>query len=202
MDSTTFLGEEIQTELATRPNTELRNRKTRMEEYTKDRDDLMTPSTLTAAYICSNAGTDLDAIEPFTTELTGIVDTMKEALANETRLLEGTEVPEYTPLTQNELSDSETKEEQWTNGLRNGSSTIVPIHISTPVSSTSSSTARPSSPVSDTHDSERRSLLPQIAFSLATSAVSGYGIDATNECSECTVPMISEPTPGTQSEAK
>lgn len=95
MDSTTFLGEEIQTELATRPNMELRNRPSRMEAYTKDRDDLLTPSKLTAAYLCSSAGTDLDAIEPFTHELMGIVDTMKEQLASEARLLEGVEVPEY-----------------------------------------------------------------------------------------------------------
>jgi hypothetical protein len=70
--------------------------------------DLMTPSTLTAAYLCPNAGADLDAIEPFTAELTGIVDTMKEQLAEETRILEGIDAPEYTPLSQNELSQSVT----------------------------------------------------------------------------------------------
>ena len=217
MDTTTLFGGEIQTELATRPNMELRNRPIRMEEYTKERDDLMTPSTLTAAYLCPNAGADLMDIDPFTAELTTIVDTMKEALAKEARILEGTEVPEYgkgdwemlhvpfaseVAMTQNELSQSETKEDQWMTGSPNGFSRIDRTHTSTPVSSTSSSTARPNSPVSGTPDSGKKSSLPLIAFCLATSAVSGCETDAMNECSECTVPMISELTLGTPSEVK
>jgi hypothetical protein len=231
-----------------------------MEAYTKDRDDLKTPSKLTAGYVLSDFGTDLDAIEPFTAELAGIVEEMKAKLVTETRLLEGTHLPEYgqgewaqiappsladalsLPSTtiipkgirtttyqvsrkcascgkdvlvffgtadeirlcrcENELSSSDTKEEQWRNDSPNGSSKIAPIPISTPVSSTSSSTARPSSPVSDTPDSGGKSLLPQIASLLATSAVSGCAIDATNECSVCTVPMINEPMPGMPNEVR
>lgn len=260
MDTTTLFGEEFQTELATRPNLELRNRPIRMEDYTKDRDDLMTPSKLTAGYVLSDFGTDLDAIDPFTEELTGIVDTMKEALANEARLLEGVPVPVYgesdwaqiappslaealslPPTTilpngirtttyqvsrrcatcgkdvlvffgtadevrlcrcENELSQSETKHDQWTTGSPNGFSRIDRTHTSTPGSSTSSSTVRPSSPVSGTPGSGGKSSLPLIAFCLATSAVSGCEIDATNESSDCTVPMISELTLGIPSEAK
>jgi hypothetical protein len=34
-------------------------RKAKIDSYMKEHDDLMNPSELTAAYICSNAGTDL-----------------------------------------------------------------------------------------------------------------------------------------------
>jgi len=168
----------------------------------RESDDLMTPSTLTAAYLCPNAGADLDAIEPFTAELTGIVDTMKEQLAEETRILEGIDAPEYTPLPQNELSQSETKEDQWTTDLRNGFSTIVLTPICRPDSSSLSSSVRPNSPVSDIPDFGGRSCVPQTGCCVAS--LDGYGCatGATNESSECTVPMISEPMPGTLSEAK
>ena len=80
---------------------------TRIERY-MERDDLETPTKLTAGYVLSDFGTDLDKIEPFTTELTDIVDKMKEELASETRILEGTEVPEYK---ENELSTGEESKE-------------------------------------------------------------------------------------------
>ena len=164
--------------------------------------DLMTPSTLTAAYLCPNAGADLEDIEPFMTELTGIVDTMKEQLAEETRILEGLEAPEYTDLPQNELSRPETKDDQWTTASPNGFSRIARTLTSTPESSTFSSTARPSSPASDIPDCGGRSCLPRTDFYEAILGVSGCEIGAMNECSECTVPMISEPMPGMPSEAK
>ena len=118
--------------------------KAMVDAYTKDHDDLMTPSKLTAAYICPNAGADLMDIDPFTEELTGIVDKMKEEMANEMPLLEGMDVPEYK---ENELSDAETKEGQWTNDLQNGFSTIVLIPGLTPGLNTSSCSARHNSPV-------------------------------------------------------
>lgn len=173
--------------------------KAMIDIYTKERDDLMTPSKLTAAYICSNAGTDLDAIEPFTTELTGIVDKMKEEMANEMPMLEGVDVPEYK---QNELSDAETKEGQWTNDLQNGFSTIVLIPGLTPGLNTSSCSARHNSPVLGTLGSASCSCPLQTPSWQATSGDCGCVTVATSECSECTVPMISELTPGTPSEAK
>ena len=168
----------------------------------RESDDLMTPSTLTAAYLCPNAGADLEDIEPFMTELTGIVDTMKEQLAEETRILEGLDAPEYTDLPQNELSHAETKDDQWTTDLPNGFSRIARTLTSTPESSTFSSTARPSSPVSDIVDCGGRSCLPRTDFYGGIWDVCGCATDAMNECSECTVPTISERMPGTLSEAK
>jgi hypothetical protein len=175
----------------------------RMKKYSADRDDLMTPSTLNAAYICSDFGTDLDAIEPFMQELTGIVDTMKEELANETRILEGTLEPVYSEVVEeNELSGGETKEDQWTNDLRSGFLTTVLTPISMPGSSSSLSTARHSSPVSPTLASGGVCMMSLTAFCEGKSDVSGCATDATNECSVCMVPTISEPTLGMPSEEK
>lgn len=220
MDTTTLLGEEIPLISSLRPVKERdleefkasmeglmsmspeERRKVRIENYTKERDDLLTPSKLTAAYICSNAGTDLDAIEPFTAELTEIVDKMKEELANEVRILEGTEVPEYKQLPQNELSDAESKECQWTNDLQNGFSTTVLTPTLIPGLSSSSCSVRHNSPVLDTLGSARCSCPLQTPSWQGISGDCGCVTDATNECSECTVPMISELTPGTPSEVK
>jgi len=217
MENTTLLGEEIPLVSSLRPvkegdlekfkssmevwmsMTPEERRKVRMENYTKERDDLLTPSKLTAGYILSDFGTDLDAIEPFTAELAEIVDKMKEELANEKRILEGTEVPEYD---QNELSLSEVKEDQWRNFSPFGFSRTAPIRISTPDLSSSSSSARHNSPVSDILGSARCSCLLQTPSWQGTLGDCGCVTGATNESSECTVPMISEPTPGTPSEAK
>lgn len=173
--------------------------KARMAKYLESRDDLMTPSKLNAAYTISDLGTDLEAIEPFTAELTGIVDTMKERLASETRILEGTEVPVYV---QNELSGSETKEGQWTTDLQNGFSTTVLIPTSTPASSSSSCSARPNSPVSGTPACEGKFCERSTPSSWVMSGACGCATAATNESSVCTVPMTSAPTPGTPSEEK
>ena len=40
-------------------------------------------------------GTPIEQIEPFTQELHAIVDTMKEEMLTESRILEGTAVPTY-----------------------------------------------------------------------------------------------------------
>ena len=177
-------------------------RKFKMDAYVKERDDLLTPSKLNAAYTISNFGTDLDAIEPFTSELTEIVDTMKEQLATEARILEGTDAPEYKPIGENELSEGETKEDQWTTDLRNGFSTIVLTPIFRGVSSNSSSTARPCSPASPTLASAETCCPRPSACCKETLDVSGCETDAMNECSECTVPTISEQMLGTPSEVK
>ncbi len=208
MDNTTLLGEEIPLVSSLRPvkegdletfkssmevwmsMTPEERCKVRMENYTKERDDLLTPSKLTAAYAISNFGTDLDAIEPFTAELSGIVDKMKEELANETRILEGTDVPEYQP--QNELSEEKLSEEEWRSILHNGSSRTVRLLTSTPVSSTLSSSARPNSPMLDIVDFDANSYKSSTPSWRVISGDCGCEIDAMNECSECTVPMTSE----------
>jgi hypothetical protein len=220
MDTTTLLGEEIPLISSLRPVKERdleefkssmevlmsmspeERCKVRIENYTKERDDLMTPSKLTAAYICSNAGTDLDAIEPFTSELTGIVETMKENLVTETRILEGTEVPVYKPFTENELSEGETKEDQWTNVSPNGYLTTDRIPTSEPGSNISSSFAELFNQDCPIQRLRRKSQPQQTVFFEGTWGGDGCETDATNECSECTVPTINEPTPGTPSEVK
>lgn len=192
-------------------------RKMRTDAYMKDHDDLMTPTKLTAAYICSNAGTDLKDIEPFTVELTGIVDKMKEEMANEMPMLDGTDAPEYgkgdwkmlkvpfasdVDTAQNELSQSESKEGQWTKDLQNGFSTIVLTPTLIPGLSNSSCSARHNSPVLGTLGSASCSCPLQTPSWQATSEGCGCATDAMNESSECTVPMISELTHGMPSEVK
>ena len=173
-------------------------RKAKMEAYTKERDDLETPTKLTAGYVLSNFGTELDAIEPFTTELTEIVDKMKEEMANEVRILEGTDIPEY----QNELSDGETKIDQWRSVLPNGSWTTGLTRTLTPESNSLFYSVRHNSPVSPTLASAGMCSHSSTPSWGPTWADCGRGIDATNECSECTVPMISELTLGTPNEEK
>lgn len=173
-----------------------------VDAYMKDHDDLMTPSKLNAAYMISDMGTDLDAIEPFTAELTDIVDKMKEELANETRILEGTDVPEYQADAQNELSEAKLSEEEWRNFLLNGSSRTARILTSIPGSSTLSSSVRPNSPASPTPGCDGKFCERSMPSSWGISAGCGCGTAAMNESSECTVPTISEPTLGMQSEEK
>jgi hypothetical protein len=162
------------------------------------RDVHTTPHACDAAYVCPAAGADLDAIESFTAELTDIVDRMQEELVHETRILEGMEVPQY----ENGLSDMQSKDDQWTTDLQNGFLKIVRTRVSELDSSNSPSSARPSSPVSLTHVYGEKSLLPQTGCCREKLGACGCETDATNECSECTVPMISELTPGTLSELK
>lgn len=173
-----------------------------LDEYIKNRDEgLYTiPSKLDAGYVLSDFGTDLDAIEPFTSEMTSIVDKMKEELANEKRILEGTDVPEYVPFIQNELSQSESKEDQWRTPLPHGSLTIGRIHTSTPESNISSSSVSPKNLDSDTPSFAEPCCPLQIGSCSETSGDCGCVTAATNECSECTVPMTSEPTPGMPNE--
>lgn len=165
-------------------------------------EDLMIPHKCEAAYICPNAGVDLDAIAPFTEEFGEIVDKMEEDLMNEKRVLEGTLDPIYDPSTENELSDSTLTEEQWKKPSPFGCLTIDLTHTSIPESSSLFDTAdlftrrcqrvqlsAPSSPLS-------------LESCSGKSEDCGCETETMNECSECTVPMISDPMPGTQSEAK
>lgn len=173
-----------------------------MEAYLKDRNNLDTPAQLDAVGLyLSNMGASLDDIEPFTQELESIVETMKEQLANEKRILEGDAAPEYTPL-ENELSQGETKDDQWTSDLLNGCSTIGPTLTFGSDSSTLRCSVRPNSPVSPTPDCCEKSCQVPAGSCLGTSGGCGCGTDVTNVSSECTVPMISEATPGTPSEVK
>lgn len=172
-----------------------------MEERIKARqtEDLTVAHNCDAAYIYYPAGASLDEIEPFTTELTDVVDKMKEELANEKRLLEGTDVPEYK---ENELTIVKITEEQWRNALQSGSLTTDPIHTSTPVSGNLSDSAEPLN-LDSLGDILHESYTTLFRSSCSERLdVSGTEIDATNECCECTVPTTSAPMDGTPSEER
>lgn len=172
-----------------------------MEERIKQRtaEDLTILHKCDAAYIYHPVGASLDEIEPFTTELTSVVDKMKEELVNEKRILEGTDVPEYK---ENELSQSNPTEGQWTSDLPNGFSTTDLIPTSTLESDSLSAFVGALNQGSPS-DISRESFMR--AFNVSCSVRSGgcgIEIDATNESCECTVPMTNEPMDGTQSEEK
>ncbi len=165
----------------------------------RDSELFTAPVTCTAAYLYSDHGTNLEDIEPFTAELTSIVDKMKEELANEVRILDGTEAPVYQ---QNELSCEKLSEEEWRALSQNGSLKTVRILTSIPDSSSSFSSAEPNNLDCPTLDCDGKFCERSIPSSWGISDACGCVIDATNESSECTVPMISEPTPGMPSEEK
>lgn len=176
--------------------------KRKVAKLVETRMDIETPHDCHAGYTVSNFGTDLDAIEPFTAELTEIVDKMKEDLANEVRILEGTEVPMYVSPQQNELSFSECKEDQWKSVLPIGFSTIVPTHTLESDSNISFFSARRFSQSSDTPTFGSMCIKLPNDCCMESSDDCGNETDAMNECCECTVPMTSEPTPGTPNEVK
>ena len=173
-----------------------------LETYISTRDDgLYTiPSLCTAGYILSNFGTEIDSIEPFTNELTEIVEKMKEDLAQEARILEGTDVPDYIPLGQNELSTIETKEDQWNASSLNGCSPNDPIHASTLVSN--SFCTNLNDPSMNIPEPEPRCMASCSNSCEGKSDACGCATDATDESSVCMVPMISEQMLGTPSDLK
>ncbi len=168
-----------------------------------DREDITTPHKCDAAYIWYGTGVDLADIEPFTAELTTIVDTMKEELANEIRILEGTAEPEYNPsFSENELSNEEQIEPQWRSVSLNGYWTTGLTPTSTNEFVNSSSTANICNPNCPTLVSNDR-LCPSYSNCCSGSLEDcGNAIDASNESCVCTVPTISEQTLGTQNEEK
>jgi hypothetical protein len=170
-----------------------------VERLMRREEDLMTPHVCNAAYIYHPAGADLDEIEPFTNELTEVVDKMKEELLNEKRLLEGTDVPEYK---ENELSQSKPTEEEWKNDSLNGCSTTDPTLSSTVESNSLSSFVRLLNLPRITVDLNERYEAQSTDSCSGKLDDSGSETDAMNECSECTVPMISELMLGMPNEEK
>jgi hypothetical protein len=166
-----------------------------------ERDDILTPHKCDAAYILSDFGTDLDAIEPFTVELTEIVDKMKEELVNETKILEGTVDPVYT-IDQNELSGSESKEDQWKTDSPSGSWKIDRILISPEDSNISSVIAEHLNQHIPTLGLNEKCIRLRTNSCVEKSDVCGCATETTSESCECTVPMTSEQTPGTPNEVK
>lgn len=166
----------------------------------------------------SGFGTDIETIEPFTEELTGIVKEMQEKLVDETKMLEGTEMLEREDIVipppenpeeilaqltgKNELSGDETKDDQWTNASQNGLWTTDPILTSMPESSSSATTARCSSLRCPTRRSRELSSPESTNCCEGKSDDCGCETDATSESCACMVQTISVPTVGTPSEEK
>ena len=160
------------------------------------------------ALYLSNFGTELDEIAPFTREFEQIVDKMKEELVNEKKILEGAmETPDYAVIlreldSENELSKSERKEEEWKMPSESGSSASAPAHISRNEYDISSLTAElfnrscpiRRSSVSLSPSSTVSSLGKWVECGCETVATSGYCV--------CMEQTISVPTAGTPSEEK
>jgi hypothetical protein len=161
--------------------------------------DLQVPHKCEAAYIYHPVGAEIDQIEPFTTELTEVVDAMKEELLNEKRLLEGTDVPEYN---ENELSNFNPLEQQWKSDSPNGCSTTDPTLTSTQDSNILSGFAELFNRNCPMPQLRSRSTNSPTSSCSENSAASGNETDAMNESSECTVPMTSELMLGTPNEEK
>lgn len=169
------------------------------ERIRRREEDLMTSHTCDAAYIYYPAGASLDEIEPFTNELTEVVDKMKEELLNEKRLLEGTEIDEYK---ENEFSQPMLVEEQWKMLLQNGYSTTDLIPISITESNNLPSFVglfTQNYPIENSNDR-----FSQSSTNSCSGKLEDFGdeIDHMNEFSECTVPTINEQTDGTLNEVR
>lgn len=156
-------------------------------------------------------GVDIEEEHMFQEELHGIVDEMKEKLVDEKKILEGTLSPEYgkgewqLPFiepAQNELSESETKEDQWKTDSQNGCSTTVHIPIWGDDSNTSYSSASPFHPSSGILDSSEMSGPQLIDSCKETLDGSGCVIAAMNESSDSMEQTTSEALPGTPSDLK
>lgn len=69
--------------------------KEELESRITERNDIETPSKCTAQPIELEPGASLEIIDHFEQELESIVEQMWKDMTTETKLLEGTEVPEY-----------------------------------------------------------------------------------------------------------
>jgi len=178
--------------------------------YFRDADMKIPSKQSNVAYMDSSFGVDIEAEQIFQKELHGIVDDMKVKLVDEKKILEGTLNPEYGKGEwglphidrENELSNSNPVEEQWKSDSQNGSLITDPTPTSTQDSSSSSSTAELFNRGCPIVRLRRQSTNSPTNSCSEKSDDCGIVIDATNESSECTVPMISALTLGTPNEAR
>jgi len=78
--------------------------------YVHEREDLETPHQCTAEIEAPDVGAPLDQLEAYAAEFHAMVEEMFEKLPEETRILEGTDLPTYDDLrreAENELSATE-----------------------------------------------------------------------------------------------
>jgi hypothetical protein len=168
---------------------------------------------LNIAYTDISFGTNIEAEQVFQQELHEIVDDMKVKLVNEKKILEGTLNPEYgkgewvmpfieRTITENELSNSKPTKEQWKSDSPNGSLITDLTHVSTQESNNSACIAElfnRGCPIAQSDDVSTPSSTHSCS---GKSDDCGIVIDATNESSECTVPMISGAMLGTPNEVR
>jgi hypothetical protein len=162
------------------------------------------------------SGTPLDAIEPFTEELTGIVAEMQEKLGSETKLLEGTEtltrediripLPDdparILAILKNELSDGKTNEEEWKSPSQSGCWTTDPTPTFTLESSSTACIAELFSQDSPIPRSNAASSDMWTGSCEEMRGDCGCETDATNGPCACMEQTISVPMVGTPSEEK
>ena len=152
-----------------------------------------------------DVGVSLELIEEHTGVLNKIVNQMMEDMMQETRILEGTVIEDYTTLrnqVQNELSQEKLTEEQWMKLLHSGFSTTDPIPTSRPASSNSSCIAEVSIPTLDTLVCEGTSCCVQTDSCKATLGGCGCETGALNASSGCTDRTTSDQLSGTPNEAR
>jgi hypothetical protein len=166
----------------------------------------------------STDGTPLDEIEPFMEELTGIVKEMQQLIPMETRILEGTEMPAREDIVipppenpqailealtgKNELSQGETKEDQWSNASPNGCLTTDRIRISTRESDNSACIAALFNQNCPIRRSNAMSSPMSVNSCAEMSGGCGCAIDVTKGPCACMEQTISVPMAGTPSEEK
>ncbi len=148
---------------------------------------------------------DIDEIEPHTREIQAAIEEMYAKLPTETRILEGTSIEPYAirlSSLENELSRPKLSEEQWKTACANGSWTTVPTHIFEGDLNSSCCFAKRSNLGSVIDASGNK--CPQMPSDCLPEMLESCGqeTDATNECSECTVPMTSELTLGMPNEQR
>ena len=165
----------------------------------RDTDDLTTPHTCNAGYVYSDMGVDIEEECKFQEELHEIVDKMKDDLVHEKKILEGTIEPVYD---ENELSHLIPVNEQWKNGLLNGSSTTDLTPISSEDSNTSFSSVSSLNRARVIQDYDEKYPESLTILCAETSGDCGNGIGLSNELSDSMVQMTNVPMLGTQSEEK
>jgi hypothetical protein len=175
-----------------------------MDQYIAQRDNITIPFQrhLEDRY-SSELGTNINEIEPFTVEFTEIVEEMKQKLVDEKPILQGTEVPVYKPFEQNEIGYYRKEVSPvWKQPLDIGCLRADLIPTSILDSNISSYTVEPSNQTCLTADCDAKLSEQPTSCSKEILDDCGCAIDATNESSVCTVPMINELTDGTQNEEK
>jgi hypothetical protein len=152
------------------------------------------------AMYTSDAGAELQELDTYNEEFNGLILDMFEKLPMEKKLLEGAEVPVYNPKT--DFTDTTPDHTQWKSVLPSGCLTTGPTRTSLTGLSNSVSTVEHWNQISHTLRSEGKSI--RLFGNSCSGKLDGCGnvIDATNESSECTVPMISEQTDGMRNEVK